>query len=222
MEDHSSSFAWRIPGTRSLVGCCLRGRTESDTTEATQQQQEQLLISSPPPPRSSFSACQHEQRDLSVGLPLLGFLALKTLPSIGSLLSQLLGNVFLALKIHDFKYSGSFLFSRLDPDRVTILWIPVIFSWNALPRVCVHMCSVAQSYLTLWNPMDCSPPTPLSTEFSWQEYWSGLPFPPTLGILLTPGLNLSILHLLHWQEASLLVSRLQVYPKISMAKWVGK
>ena len=143
MEAHSSSFAWRIPGTRSLVGCCLRGRTESDTTEATQQQQEQLLISSPPPPRSSFSACQHEQRDLSVGLPLLrflalktlpsigsllwvglpllGFLALKTLPSIGSLLSQLLGNVFLALKIHDFKYSGSFLFSRLDPDRVTIL-----------------------------------------------------------------------------------------------------
>ena len=25
--------------------------------------------------------------------------------------------------------------------------------------------------------MDCSPPDPLSTEFSRQEYWSGLPFP---------------------------------------------
>ena len=28
-------------GQRSLVGCCLWGRTESDTTEATQQQQQQ-------------------------------------------------------------------------------------------------------------------------------------------------------------------------------------
>ena len=35
METHSSVLAWRIPGTGSLVGCCLSGRTESDTTEAT-------------------------------------------------------------------------------------------------------------------------------------------------------------------------------------------
>ena len=32
---HSSVLAWRIPGTGSLVGCCLWGRTELDTTEAT-------------------------------------------------------------------------------------------------------------------------------------------------------------------------------------------
>ena len=32
---HSSVLAWRIPGTWSLVGCRLWGRTESDTTEAT-------------------------------------------------------------------------------------------------------------------------------------------------------------------------------------------
>ena len=32
---HSSVLAWRIPGMGSLVGCRLRGRTESDTTEAT-------------------------------------------------------------------------------------------------------------------------------------------------------------------------------------------
>ena len=32
---HSSVLAWRIPGTGSLVGCRLWGRTESDTTEAT-------------------------------------------------------------------------------------------------------------------------------------------------------------------------------------------
>ena len=35
MATHSSVLVWRIPGTGSLVGCCLRGRTESDTTEAT-------------------------------------------------------------------------------------------------------------------------------------------------------------------------------------------
>ena len=35
MATHSSVLAWRIPGTGSLVGCCLWGRTESDTDEAT-------------------------------------------------------------------------------------------------------------------------------------------------------------------------------------------
>ena len=39
MATHSSVLVWRIPGTESLVGCHLWGRTESDTTEATQQQQ---------------------------------------------------------------------------------------------------------------------------------------------------------------------------------------
>ena len=38
---HSSVLAWRIPGTGSLVGCRLWGRTESDTTAATQRQQQQ-------------------------------------------------------------------------------------------------------------------------------------------------------------------------------------
>ena len=41
MATHSSVLAWRIPGTRSLVGCRLRGCTESGMTEATQQQQRQ-------------------------------------------------------------------------------------------------------------------------------------------------------------------------------------
>ena len=33
MATHSCVLAWRIPGMGSLVGCHLRGRTESDTTE---------------------------------------------------------------------------------------------------------------------------------------------------------------------------------------------
>ena len=43
MATHSSVLAWRIPGTGSLVGCRLWGRTESDTTEVTQQQQQQYF-----------------------------------------------------------------------------------------------------------------------------------------------------------------------------------
>ena len=35
MATHSSILAWSIPGTGSLVGYLLWGRTESDTTEAT-------------------------------------------------------------------------------------------------------------------------------------------------------------------------------------------
>ena len=35
MAIHSSVLAWRIPGTGSLVGCRLWGRTELDTTEVT-------------------------------------------------------------------------------------------------------------------------------------------------------------------------------------------
>ena len=38
-------------------------------------------------------------------------------------------------------------------------------------------CSVAKSYPTLCNPMDCSPPGSSVHGFSRQEYWSGLPFP---------------------------------------------
>ena len=46
MATHSSVLAWRIQGLQSLVGCRLWGRTETDTTEATQlQQQQQILVS---------------------------------------------------------------------------------------------------------------------------------------------------------------------------------
>ena len=55
---------------------------------------------------------------------------------------------------------------------------------------------VAQSYLTLCDPMDCSPQAPLSTGFSRQEYWSGLPF-PSLGIFPTQGSNPGLHN--HWQ-----------------------
>ena len=39
-------------------------------------------------------------------------------------------------------------------------------------------------------------------EFSRKEYWSGLPF-PSPGDLPNPGIEPSLLHLLHWQADSL-------------------
>ena len=49
-------------------------------------------------------------------------------------------------------------------------------------------CLVDKLYLTLWDPMDCSPQAPLSMEFSRQGYRSGLPCPPP-GDLPDPGIE---------------------------------
>ena len=46
---------------------------------------------------------------------------------------------------------------------------------------------VAQSCPTLCDPMNFTLRAPLSMEFSRQEYWSGLPFPPP-GDLPNPGI----------------------------------
>ena len=51
--------------------------------------------------------------------------------------------------------------------------------------VVVCACSVMSKSL---QPMDCSPPAPLSMEFSRQEYWSVLPS-PTPGDLLDLGIE---------------------------------
>ena len=55
--------------------------------------------------------------------------------------------------------------------------------------VCIHL------YIYIFHAA-------LSMEFSWQEYWSRLPF-PSPGIFSTQRLNL--LCLLHWQVGSLLL-----------------
>ena len=57
-------------------------------------------------------------------------------------------------------------------------------------RTCVYMCAQAQAHaqlcLTLCNPMDCQ--APLCMEFSKQEYWSVLSFPPPAD-LSDPGIK---------------------------------
>ena len=53
---------------------------------------------------------------------------------------------------------------------------------------CWWCCLVAKSYQTLCDPMDCSPPAPMSVEFSRQDCWSELPFPSPWD-LSDPGLK---------------------------------
>ena len=55
--------------------------------------------------------------------------------------------------------------------------------------ICEGESEVAQSCLTLCDPMDSSlHQAPPSMGFSRQEYWSGLPF-PSLGDLPDPGIK---------------------------------
>ena len=54
MATHSSVLAWRIQGRGSLVGCCLWGHTELDTTEVTYQQPQQQAFLSITNSRSSL------------------------------------------------------------------------------------------------------------------------------------------------------------------------
>ena len=65
----------------------------------------------------------------------------------------------------------------------------VPLKWSGASRMwCTLPAKLLQSCPTLCDPMDGSPPAPLSTGFSRQEYWSGLPF-PTPGDLPDPGIE---------------------------------
>ena len=70
---------------------------------------------------------------------------------------------------------------------------------------CFGTCSVAPTCLTLRNPMDCiAHQASLSTDFSRQEYWSGLPF-LIQGIFPTQGSNLGLFRLLLWKVSFFVV-----------------
>ena len=92
--------------------------------------------------------------------------------------------------------------------------------FQVFPKI-VCVCSLAQSCLTLCNPMNCARQALLSMEFPRQEYWSGLSFPPP-GDLPHPGiepespgssaLQMDSLLLSHTREASLKLSRCKCIP----------
>ena len=74
-------------------------------------------------------------------------------------------------------------------------------------RVCVHVCKLSHMQLFM-TPGTVGHQTPLPTEFSGQEHWSGCHF-ILQGIFVTQGSNLHFLHPLHWQADSLPLQNLR-------------
>ena len=72
---------------------------------------------------------------------------------------------------------------------------------------------VAQSCQNLFDPVGVAHQAPLSTGFSRQEYWSGLPF-PSLGYIPDPGIEPASPA---WQVDSLLLKHLENPPGNSPA-----
>ena len=87
-----------------------------------------------------------------------------------------------------------FVFSQLTE----LLWKIIL---NSLSGSSCVLCSVAQSCLTLCNPMNCSPPG--SSDFPSKNTGVGCHF-LLRGIVPTQGSNLHLLRLWHWQTGSLL------------------
>ena len=80
-------------------------------------------------------------------------------------------------------------------NRFSFLWAAGGIS-GTYACVRAELLSRVQLSVTLWAADRQAPP---SMEFSREEYWSGLPFPPP-GIFLIQGLNPGLLCPLHWQE----------------------
>ena len=78
----------------------------------------------------------------------------------------------------------------------------LLLATHVPPSSCMHV---------QWcNPMDCSPPGPLSMDFSRQEYWSGLP-------LLSPGLFLTCIQ--NWSTFKLESILRNVFLKSDWMNW---
>ena len=99
-------------------------------------------------------------------------------------------------------------------------WILHVFLWvifykaNTCVCVCkwVCACSLMSDSAAPWT---IAYQAPLSMGFSRQEYWSGLPWPPS-GDFPNPGIESKSLCLLHWQGDTL-PTELSPSPCISLA-----
>ena len=81
-------------------------------------------------------------------------------------------------------------FKLLQSIEYSPLGYPVGSYWLFTLYIVVHGCSVMQScpYDSLWPTWTVAHQAPLSMEFSRQEYWNELPFPPP-GDLSDPGIE---------------------------------
>ena len=74
---------------------------------------------------------------------------------------------------------------RWQPTRLLSLGFSRQEYWSGLPFASPACESeVAQSCLTLHDPMDCSPPGSSVHGFLRQEYWSGLPLPSSYKLFM--------------------------------------
>ena len=105
-----------------------------------------------------------------------------------------------ALKSHYLHQPGHYLewggdsrshWGELPLSEATLVNFLTEQNWKAEPD---HQLITAMYVWLFVTPWTVARQTPLSLEFSRQEYWSGLPCPPQ-GIFLTQGLNLHLLHL---------------------------
>ena len=84
-----------------------------------------------------------------------------------------------------------FICSIYNPCVETHFSKPKVFWLGQVSEVCVHVLGL---FGATWTIARQALP---STEFSRQEYWSRLPFPTPVD-LPDPGMEPSLLHLLHW------------------------
>ena len=134
-----------------------------------------------------FSLCPHEQ-----GLGALWGLSYKGTNPIPEGFSFMTNHLPKALSPNTLTPGIRFKHKNLRWGETTI-W----FGWSI--NLCVRVLSHVWLFVTPWT-VTCQ--APLSIDFSRQEYWSGLPFPPPRD-LPDPGNNLC---LLHWQMDSLSLS----------------
>ena len=80
--------------------------------------------------------------------------------------------------------------------------------------MCVSLLNHVRLFVTPWT---VAHQTPLSREFSRQEYWSGFAISSLQEIIPTQGLNLCLL--LHWQAGSLLLSHLGSQRRAGCVIW---
>ena len=87
----------------------------------------------------------------------------------------------------------------LFPNYHTHRKMPKVSRYLPVPLNSLHACmlsrfSQVQFFATLWS-IDCQ--SSLSMGFPREKYWSGLPC-PLPGDLPNPGIELHLLHILHW------------------------
>ena len=80
------------------------------------------------------------------------------------------------------------VFNTKESGIIELRSTPWFYQMCLLKQVLLCVSSVAHSFLALCDPMDCSLPGFPVHGISRQEYWSGLPFPPS-GDLPNPGMK---------------------------------